>query len=222
MAVFDDLYASFDDYFGLEPDDLILQFNRSLDRAGRVLDIGAGQGRNALFLARRGCAVDALEPSAVAVEQMRSRAADDMSSLRIFHGGFETFSPDVECYTGILVFGIIQELPRESIGALMRHINAWTREDSLALVTAFTVEDPGFGDISQAWRAIGKNSFSDDAGFVRTFLELGELRLLFGGWEALHYWEGLGAEHSHGGDAPHRHGRVEAMFRKGPGAASGH
>jgi SAM-dependent methyltransferase len=221
MTVFDDLYASFDDYFGLEPDDLILQFNRRLDRTGRVLDIGAGQGRNALFLARRSCAVDALEPSAVAAEQMRSRASEETLPLRIFQDGFETFSSDVEHYTGILVFGLIQELPRESIGALMSRINAWTREGSLALVTAFTVEDPGFEDISQAWRAIGRNSFSNDAGFVRTFLERGELRLLFGGWEALHYWEGLGAEHSHGGDAPHRHGRVEALFCKGPAAGTG-
>lgn len=215
MAGFDDLYASVDDYFGLEPDDLILRFNRQFNRTGRVLDIGAGQGRNALFLARRGVSVDALELSAVAAEQMRRRASGQELPLRIFQGGFEAFSPDVEHYTGILVFGLIQELPRESIGTLISRVNAWTREGSLALLTAFTVDDPAFEDISQDWRMIGRSSFSNDTGFVRTFLESGELRLLFGGWEALHYWEGLGSEHIHGGDAPHRHGRVEALFRKG-------
>jgi hypothetical protein len=49
---------------------------------------------------------------------------------------------------------------------------------------------------------------------VRTFLEKDELRGLFGGWETLHYMEELGPEHSHGTDAPHRHGRVEGIFRK--------
>ncbi len=49
---------------------------------------------------------------------------------------------------------------------------------------------------------------------MRTFLEKDELRDLFGGWEALHYVEELGPEHRHGTDAPHRHGRVEGVFRK--------
>jgi SAM-dependent methyltransferase len=220
MAVFDNLYRDVEDYFGLEPDDLLLRFHRELDRTGRVLDIGAGQGRNSLFLARRRCAVDALEPSIVAVNQMRERVSGHELPLRIIHGGFEAFSPDVEYYAAILVLGLIQELPRESIEALMAKINAWTRPGSVALATAFTVDDPGFGETSREWRSIGRNSFANDAGFVRTFLESGEMRDLFAGWEALHYWEGLGPEHVHGGDPPHRHGRVEALFRRGHGGAA--
>ena len=216
MAGFDDLYASVYDYFGLEPDDLLLRFYRELDRAGRVLDIGAGQGRNALFLARRGYAVDAIELSSVAAAQMRERASGNSLPLSIFQGSFESFSSDIDYYTGILVFGIIQELPRDSIETLMDRINVWTREGCLAFVSAFTVDDPGFADISREWRALGRNSFADDAGFTCTFLERGELPLLFGGWDARHYWEGLSPEHAHGDDPPHRHGRVEALFRKGP------
>ena len=229
MAVFDALYRDVGEYFGREPDALLTRFEREIGagarapRAGsRVLDIGAGQGRHALYLARRGHPVDCIETSAVAVEQLRERASRENLPVRAFPVDFETYAPDVEHYPAILLFGLIQELPRDSIGRLMERIDAWTHAGSLVLATAFTTGDPGYPEVSRTWREIGRYSFVNDAGFVRTFLEKNELRGLFDGWESLHYWEGLGPEHSHGGDAPHRHGRVEAAFRKeaGPLASS--
>lgn len=216
MTVFDDLYKDVIDYFGAAPDGLLVRYARELTAGGRVLDIGAGQGRNALFLARQGFEVDCIDPSEVAEEQVWPRVLGDDLPLRFFPQRFETFVPDVDYYSGILVFGLIQELPRESIETLVERIGSWTRPGGLVLVTAFTTADPGFAEVSRTWREIGKNSFSSGAGFMRTFLEKNELRDLFVGWEPLHYLEELGPEHGHGTDAPHRHGRVEGAFRKPP------
>ena len=214
MTVFDDLYKDVIDYFGAEPDGLLVRFQRELAAGGRVLDVGAGQGRNALYLARQGIAVDCIDPSEVAEEQVWPSVLGDDLPVRFFPQRFETFVPDVDFYSAVLVFGLIQELPRASTAALVERIGGWTRPGGLVLVTAFTTEDPEFGEVSRTWREIGKNSFSNGAGFVRTFLEKNELRGLFDGWETLHYSEELGPEHSHGADAPHRHGRVEGAFRK--------
>ncbi len=43
---------------------------------GRALDIAAGNGRNALFLAEKGFAVDAVDISDVAVDQLKGRHPD--------------------------------------------------------------------------------------------------------------------------------------------------
>jgi tellurite methyltransferase len=218
MTAFDDLYKDVLDYFGSDPDELLVRFRDELASGARVLDIGAGQGRNALSLARQGIAVDCIDPSEVAEDQVWPSVLGDDLPVRYFPQRFETFVPDVDFYSAILVFGLLQELPRESIEILLERIGSWIRPGGLVLVTAFTTEDPGFGEISRTWRRIGKNSFSNDAGFVQTFLEPNELRGLFAGWETIHYVEGLGAEHRHGDDPPHRHGRVEGAFRKPRGA----
>jgi cyclopropane fatty-acyl-phospholipid synthase-like methyltransferase len=214
MTVFDKLYMADAEYFGGEPDELLVRFCDKLDPGARVLDVGAGQGRNALFLARRGHPVDCIESSRVAVAQICQHAAKEDLPVRAFPLDFEAYDPDVEYYPVILLFGLIQELPRDSIAVLLERIAAWTRAGSIALVTAFTTGDPEAPEVSRTWRKIGRNSFLSDTGFVRTFLEPGEFKELFSGWEALHHWEGLGPEHRHGSDPPHRHGRVEAAFRK--------
>ena len=216
MTVFDKLYMADAKYFGGDPDDLLVQFCEKLDPGARVLDVGAGQGRHALFLARRGHHIDCIEASRVAVAQISECASQERLPVRAFPLEFEEFSPDMEYYPVILLFGLIQELPWDSIAALVDKVNAWTRAGSLVLTTAFTTDDPEAPEISRTCRKLGKNSFLRDTGFVRTFLEPGELKALFTGWEPLHYWEGLGPEHRHGSGTPHRHGRVEAVLRKGP------
>ncbi len=48
----------------------------SLPRIGKALDLACGRGRNAVFLARRGFLVDAVDISPVALAQGRAAAAD--------------------------------------------------------------------------------------------------------------------------------------------------
>ena len=102
MTVFDDLYKDVIDYFGAEPDSLLVRFQRELAAGGRVLDVGAGQGRNALFLARQGIAVDCIDPSEVAEEQVWPCVLGDDLPVRFFPQRFETFVPDVDYYSAIL------------------------------------------------------------------------------------------------------------------------
>jgi 2-polyprenyl-3-methyl-5-hydroxy-6-metoxy-1,4-benzoquinol methylase len=50
------------------PDEnLVAHFSRGELAAGRVLELGCGHGRNALFLARQGCQVDAVDFSQKAI-----------------------------------------------------------------------------------------------------------------------------------------------------------
>jgi SAM-dependent methyltransferase len=69
----DDLYAASERLFSADPDVDLAELARELT-PGRALDVGAGEGRNSIWLARRGWKVVAVDQSRVALERLAALA----------------------------------------------------------------------------------------------------------------------------------------------------
>ncbi|HEB85332.1 MAG TPA: methyltransferase domain-containing protein [Bacteroidetes bacterium] len=217
---FDAVYREFPDYFGRDPDPLLASYVHLLDTSRPVLDVGAGQGRNALFLAELGLPVVALDPSRVAVDTIARIAQEREWPIRIFHDDLASFEASEHSFSAILLFGLLQVLTREEIDSLPGRLNDWIMVGGYLFVTAFTTLDDGYRRTRAKWEEIGPHSFRSGEGEVRTWLEPGELPRLFAGYEMVHYREGLGPLHRHGDSPLERHAKVEAVFRVGRGRQS--
>ncbi len=211
---FDDLYSQKEDYFSYEPVRLLKQYYQYLNTAGRVLDVGAGTGRNAIFLARQGFHVDAIEPSHAGADIIRNMAEREELKISTYVSGFAELSPQSGPYSGILLLGLLQLLSWDEIGLLTQKIRAWTSNGSLVFVTAWTTIDPAYEKKKAELEAVGRNSFMNPDGNLTTYLEQNEVLQLFEGFDIIHHHEGLGAWHSHSRGTPERHGSVEAVFRR--------
>ena len=211
---YDDAYKKVKGFFGTEPNEILKQYYSEIDDARPVLDIGAGQGRNTLFLARKGYTVDAIDPSRVAVETVANIARDENLPVSTCQCGFETFVPQTDFYSAILIFGLMQILRWEEIEQLIKSVETWTSRGSLVFISAFTTEDPSYELNSKELRKIGKNSFENEEGAARTYLEESEILGLFKNFGVLYHKEGLGPEHHHGYRPPHRHAMTEVVFKK--------
>jgi len=211
---YDNTYSKTDNYFGNDASSMLEEYWHALNETHPVLDIGAGQGRNTLFLARRELIVDAIDPSIVAIETIANIASKENLPVSTCQCGFESFVPLADYYSGVLIFGLFQILTWEEIEHLVKLTETWTSEGSLIFVSTFTVEDSGFEKYSRTAKKIGKNSFIDQQEIVHTYLEKDELRNIFGRYEALYYLEELGRLHSHGDSQPERHSEVLAVFKK--------
>ena len=211
---YDTIYKETPDYFGTDASELLKEYYPSMDKAKPVLDIGAGQGRNSIFIARQGFTVDAVEPSQVGVDIINGLAEENDLPLRAYCTGFEDFKPERPPYGTVMLFGVIQILSWDMIRLLTSKISEWTTPGSLIIISAFITDDPRYEEIVREMKQVGRNSFVTTGGDYRTFLEPGEVLTLFKDYQVVHHWEGLGPEHRHGGKPPHRHGSVRAVLRR--------
>lgn len=77
-------------------------------RGGRALDLGCGDGRNALFVAELGFEVDAIDISDVALEHLRTAADERRLPVRVVRADLETATFPHPSYEVILVFNFLQ------------------------------------------------------------------------------------------------------------------
>ncbi len=86
MNLYDERYAQPGYYWGKTPSELCYRILQLLppDRPLRALDIGCGEGRNAVFLARNGYRVTAFDASPKGVEKTMQLAAGAGVRLEAF------------------------------------------------------------------------------------------------------------------------------------------
>ena len=72
-SIWDERYSRDGFAFGTEPNDFLREVADRIPR-GDVLCLGEGEGRNAVFLAERGCRVTSVDASSVGLEKTRRLA----------------------------------------------------------------------------------------------------------------------------------------------------
>jgi len=135
---------------------------------GRVLDVAAGAGRNALFLARRGNRVDAIDIAFAGLHQAMVAARAAGLDLRAVQADLDSFPLPIACYDAAINIRYLQR-------TLFRPLQRAVKPGGVVLFETF-VTSP------------------QPAGHVRNpafLLRRGELRAAFVGWELLVYEEGV-------------------------------
>ena len=110
-AAWDARYADQDDVWGSDANRLLVEIAADLP-AGRALDLGSGQGRNAFWLAGRGHVVTGLELSPVAVDQATAVAEEHGLDATFEAVDLTTWNPDGEEWD-LVVLAYLQ-LPAET------------------------------------------------------------------------------------------------------------
>jgi len=132
-------YASHGLVYGEAPNDFLVSVADRpgwLPRSGAALDIGAGEGRNALFLASRGLDVLAVDQSTVGLEKARGLAQQRGLTLRTQAVDLRDF--DAAPASLDVVSSIFCHLPTTLRAAVHGRIRRWLRPGGVFVLEAYT------------------------------------------------------------------------------------
>jgi SAM-dependent methyltransferase len=211
-AYFDELYRPTERYwwrhanpYSDDPDDyptsLLSQLTLRLirDRApGRALDLGAGEGADAIRLALMGYTVTAVEISEVATEKIKTFAADAGVDVGVVNADICEYRPDGQ-FDVVICNGVLHYI-RDKAGVIGRMQTA-TRPGGLDVVSSWTT----FTAVPACHNSV--LVYSDD--------ENGVIARAYDSWDLkLKYFERDKPEASHGGMDRHSHSHIKLIAQK--------
>ena len=211
---YDESYSKSKNLFGSNPEKLLLDYHHLLDKKHPILDIGIGQGRNSFYLAEKGFSIIGIDPSKKGLEFVTDIAKKNEYPILTKSLTFEEYETGNTQFSAILVFGLFQILSWGKIELLKKKLFDWLIPGGHLFITAFTTLDASYNTYNKKYQKVGENSYLNNNGEIRTFLEPNQIKFLFNDFELVFHWEGFGPEHRHGNGPIEKHHMVEVVFRK--------
>lgn len=137
------IYGQEYDLRGEKPAGLTMAFARLLPKGGTILDIGAGNGRSALYLASQGLHVQAVEASHEVARDLQTQAEKQHLPITVLENDIRDLRFHQE-YDGVLVEWILHYLSDKDARDLIERVKAQTRPGGLHGVAVVTNEGEAY------------------------------------------------------------------------------
>jgi len=190
---FEGSYKGEGGYFGLKPDKEIISILKYI-KNGYVLDLGVGEGRNALFLAKKGFNVTGIDLSKTGINHfLKSSKAINVKVKAIIKDIIKfRFNKD---YDIIISSSTLHFLNEKHVYKIIKNMKAHTNKGGINFIKVFTVKNPA------------KN-------FPYLFKK-NELKKIYKDWKILQYKEHLTPFEKHGESGMlHKHAIASIIARK--------
>ena len=169
-----------------------------------AIDIGAGEGRNSLYLASLGFNVYAIELSEVGAKKILQRAKDYGVEVAVLNTDIVTASKNLSDIGFAVALTSLEHMDYDYLLEAVKEIKRILKPGGYIYAMVFTEDDPGYKkDLLNA---------SECALFIKHYFKKGELKELFSDFEILEYSEYMKIDKTHG--PTHYHGKAKLFARK--------
>lgn len=198
--------------WGLKPDDALVNY-ASLVPKGKILDLGIGEGRNALFFALMGYEVEGVDLSRTAVERCIERAkaqnlkvkaeVRDLREVRIPEGS----------YSLIIAAWVLNFFKRSETDRMIDRIKAGVKKDGLIYLGVFSIDDPGYERAKARLKPVeGHTFYSPKMDSYIHYFTRDEIDSSFADFKTILFSSGIELDITH--DQPHHHGFIKYLGQK--------
>lgn len=133
--MWDERYSETGFAYGTEPNDFLKDEYKRIPKGGHVLCLAEGEGRNAVFLARRGYQVTAVDQSRVGLEKAKSLAKEHGVEIDTVVADLAEYDLGIERWDGVV--SIFAHVPPDLRAALHPRIAASLKRGGVLILEAY-------------------------------------------------------------------------------------
>lgn len=212
--MFERQYAEVECLWGPSPDPLLVK-NIEKIPVGKALDLGVGEGRNALYLAHKGFQVTGIDVSPKAIEKFLDLSKKRGLAVEGLVMDIRDFEFKLNTYNLVVATAALHFLRKKEVNEITSKIIRSTAHGGYAYIADFTVNDPYYQAAKKRSKQIEEKTFySARLRSYRYFFSHNELKGIFKDFEIKAYKEEISTDPGHGGSGPHKHGAVLLFARK--------
>lgn len=192
-------YSNENFYWGIEPDRIIAELSSRLKSGASILDLGSGEGRNAIFLAKNGFDVTAIDISENGIVKTKKLAEIYKVKIKTYVMDVIEFLAKSPEYDAILCMNVLPFISSGKIKLAIDIIKKKTSFNGFNVITSFVAQNK---ETKEEAKLRGMHFFDRD-----------ELKKFYNDWKLLEYSEFLGRLETHG-EKLHRHFIVKLVAQK--------
>ncbi len=165
-------YQDFDTAaFSIEPNAAVTEFEHLMNRQSKVLDVGCGEGQNAIYLAQQGHLVDAFDLSEHGIAKLKYRCEKSNAQVNAFAADLTTYQFE-QNYDMIICFGTLHFVSKNEWKKFINNAKKYTNIGGIHIIQIFTDTVPASEDIAPFAIGLAKDE---------------EMKELYTDWEILQF-----------------------------------
>lgn len=171
---YEEIYSKDELYWGSNPSDLVKRFGE-LAPAGAALDLGMGEGRDALYLAGLGFSVTGVDSTRSGVFKCNDLARRKGLTVRAVTGDVRELKIPKNRYALIVAINLFQFLSKTDAQKVIDKAITGLKRGGLFVCESFTVDDPHYKAHLKSSKQVAPGTFLDAAGNIYSLYEYGEI-----------------------------------------------
>ncbi len=157
--------------FSNKPNPTITEFGHCIGKPSKILDVGCGEGQNAIYLAHQGHYVDAFDLSEVVIAKLIYMCELSNVQVNAFVADLTTYQFE-QCYDMITCFGTLHFVAKKEWKRFINNAKQYTNIGGIHIIQIFIDTVPASEDIAPFAIGLAKD---------------GELKTLYADWEILQF-----------------------------------
>lgn len=202
---FDNFYSRKEHYFSRKQSGGMEEFIKKYSISPcQAVDLGAGEGRNSIYLASQGFEVIAIEPSLIGAAKIIQQCQDLNLYINVQSIDFLSCTDNIDNIGFLVALTSLEHMEYNYMLKAIEKIKQILYVGGYIYIIVFTEDDPGFKcDLVNA---------SECSLFIKHYFKKNELRDLFSDFKILHYSEYMKEDKEHG--PIHFHGKAKLLAQK--------